>query len=514
MPEFVVTAESVGAALGVEYGCPYVLTGPDGTRVVFNDDTDEDFIGILSPESSGLDAPDVREDATDATEEDGGHHGDFFEGRRPVVLQGTIIATSAKQRNERVAKLKRASRALRRDATLEWEPSGGAKVELKLRRQQPLRVTKGYVKDFQVGMVAADPFPKGRAVHFNGGNNALITGLSSPRDVAVDSTYIYYADESIGAIGRAKLDGTEPNNKFIEAPVGPHGVDVNATYIYWADKTAQTIGRAKLDGTEPNNEFITAPSAPRGCAIDSTYIYWTSNPTGTIGRAKLDGTEPNNEFIKGLSLGGNVAVDSTYIYWSDITAKTIGRAKLDGTEPNNKFISVPGQVYGVVVNSTYIYWTDATNKTIGRANLDGTEPNNEFILLTNESRGTTVNATYIYWGELTTKSVGRAPLGQSSPTNAGDAPAYPTIKIYGPGSTFKLENATTEEFILLEGVELKEGEYFEIDFKNHTIKKNGTTYAYNALVFASSNWWALEPGKNNIVVTGGTAEVEWQDTYI
>ena len=391
MPEFVVTAESVGAALGVEYGCPYVLTGPDGTRVVFNDDTDEDFIGILSPESSGLDAPDVREDATDATEEDGGHHGDFFEGRRPVVLQGTIIATSAKQRNERVAKLKRASRALRRDATLEWEPSGGAKVELKLRRQQPLRVTKGYVKDFQVGMVAADPFPKGRAVHFNGGNNALITGLSSPRDVAVDSTYIYYADESIGAIGRAKLDGTEPNNKFI---------------------------------------------------------------------------------------------------------------------------SVPGQVYGVVVNSTYIYWTDATNKTIGRANLDGTEPNNEFILLTNESRGTTVNATYIYWGELTTKSVGRAPLGQSSPTNAGDAPAYPTIKIYGPGSTFKLENATTEEFILLEGVELKEGEYFEIDFKNHTIKKNGTTYAYNALVFASSNWWALEPGKNNIVVTGGTAEVEWQDTYI
>lgn len=144
--------------LGVEYGCKYVLKAADGTRAVFNDSTDKDFVGILGPESSGLDSADVREDATDAVEEDGGHHGDFYDGRRPVVLAGTIIASSATDRNEKAAKIKRASRALREDAVLTWQPLGGVEVELKLRRQQPLRVTKGYVKDFQIPMVAASAF--------------------------------------------------------------------------------------------------------------------------------------------------------------------------------------------------------------------------------------------------------------------------------------------------------------------------------------------------------------------
>lgn len=151
------------SVLGVEYGCTYVLEGPDGARAVLNDSTDKDFVGILSPESSGLDSSDVRESANDRAQEDGGIHGDFYEGRRPVVLVGTIIASSATDRNEKVAKIKRASRALRRDATLTWQPQGAAsKVSLSLRRQQPLRITKGFVKEFQIPMVAAYPFPRGK----------------------------------------------------------------------------------------------------------------------------------------------------------------------------------------------------------------------------------------------------------------------------------------------------------------------------------------------------------------
>jgi hypothetical protein len=126
---------------------------------VFNDDSHAHFVGILSPESSGLDSPDIREDAADVIEGDGGIHGDFYAGRRPVVLQGTIIANSAEQRNERVEKLRRASRALRGNGTLEWEPQGGPSggVLITVRRQQPLRITKGYVKDFSLPLVAADP---------------------------------------------------------------------------------------------------------------------------------------------------------------------------------------------------------------------------------------------------------------------------------------------------------------------------------------------------------------------
>lgn len=142
-------------ALGVEYGCPYVLEGPGGDRAVFNDATDEDYVGALDAESSGLDSAEVRESAHNAPEADRGVHDNFWFGRRPVVLQGTIIASSAEDRNTKVAKLKAASNALREDTTLTWTPKGGPEVFLNLRRQQPVRVTEGFVKKFQVPMVSA-----------------------------------------------------------------------------------------------------------------------------------------------------------------------------------------------------------------------------------------------------------------------------------------------------------------------------------------------------------------------
>jgi len=149
------------SSLGVEWGTKYTLTGPDGTVVTFNDSTDPNFVGFLNPESSGLETADVREDGQDSTEEDGGVNGQFFFGRRPVILQGTVIANSKTQRNERVGKIKRASNALREDAILKWKPEGApAEVELRLRRQQRIAITKGFVKDFMLPFVCADAFIK------------------------------------------------------------------------------------------------------------------------------------------------------------------------------------------------------------------------------------------------------------------------------------------------------------------------------------------------------------------
>lgn len=151
--------------LGVEYGAKYTLEGPNGIKAVFNDSTDADYVGDLSPESSGLDAPEIREDSADRVEADGAIFGDFFAGKRPVILQGTIIATSKAQRNERVGKLRAASNAKTTDAVLWWEDAAAGKLRVNLRRQQPLRVTKGYVKEFQLSMVAEDSRILGYTLH-------------------------------------------------------------------------------------------------------------------------------------------------------------------------------------------------------------------------------------------------------------------------------------------------------------------------------------------------------------
>ena len=74
---------------------------------------------------------------------------------------------------------------------------------------------------------------------------------------------------------------------------------VNARYIYWAND--YTIGRASLNGTDVNQRFITGTNVPAGLALTSDHIYWTNEYGNTIGRANLDGTDINERFITGAN---------------------------------------------------------------------------------------------------------------------------------------------------------------------------------------------------------------------
>jgi hypothetical protein len=141
---------------GPEFGVPYELEGPDGQRAVFNDDSDPDYVGVLA-EVSGLDSPEVRENAADRVEADGGVHGNFWYGRRPFVLTGRLLAGgSAALRNERATKLLRATNAMRADGILRWTPNGSVEQFVRYRRQQPVRITGGFNKECQVALVSSD----------------------------------------------------------------------------------------------------------------------------------------------------------------------------------------------------------------------------------------------------------------------------------------------------------------------------------------------------------------------
>ena len=107
----------------IETGARYQLVGPDGTTAVFNDPLDVNYVGMLS-EVTGLDQADIRESAQELVEADGGTHGNFYFGRRPITMSGIVFNhTSVVQRNTRLDLARRASNALRGDATLTWRPS-------------------------------------------------------------------------------------------------------------------------------------------------------------------------------------------------------------------------------------------------------------------------------------------------------------------------------------------------------------------------------------------------------
>lgn len=142
---------------GPQFGVRFTLTNAQGVRCVFNDPSDMDYVGWLT-DVSGLDSPDLRENADDLVGDDGGVHGDFFYSRRPLVLSGQIESRPDNvKRNLRMTTLQRASNAMRQDATLRWMPEGGVEQILNVRRQQPLRISGSYNKTFQLSLVSADP---------------------------------------------------------------------------------------------------------------------------------------------------------------------------------------------------------------------------------------------------------------------------------------------------------------------------------------------------------------------
>lgn len=158
-------------AYPIETGVKYTFTGADGTVAVFNDSTDPNHVGYVDGENpiTGLEGVEIKENADDLTEADGGVHGAFYRGRRPVTFQGVIAPiTGPSDRNVKGQRLLRAfGNNLRQqyptdltngNGTLQWQPTGAPEaMYLKARSQVPPRTPGQWIKQFFVGIVAADP---------------------------------------------------------------------------------------------------------------------------------------------------------------------------------------------------------------------------------------------------------------------------------------------------------------------------------------------------------------------
>jgi hypothetical protein len=213
-----------------------------------------------------------------------------------------------------------------------------------------------------------------------------------------------------GAIGRANRDGSGVNATFIPTPAHHGcGVAIAGSHIYWAGwqckivpgrgcwwapSSGGAIGKANVDGTGVDDKFIVGIGIPRspgfesaspcGIAVAGKYIYWMygaeSLKPATIGRANLDGTGVNKSFITGVPNGFcGIVVAGGHIYWTN--GGFVGRASLDGTGVNRHFIRTASGPCGVAVYQGHIYWGQSRGDlmTIGRANLDGSTVDNQFI---------------------------------------------------------------------------------------------------------------------------------------
>lgn len=88
-------------------------------------------------------------------------------------------------------------------------------------------------------------------------------------------------------------------------------------------------------------------------------------------------------------------------------------------------------------------------------------------------------------------------------TNEGEAETLPHATFHGPLTNPRLESITagrTVEFDLT----VAAGDFLEVDFDARTVLLNGTASRYQTFRGTAADWWALEPGDNEIRFAAGS----------
>ncbi len=157
-----------------------------------------------------------------------------------------------------------------------------------------------------LGLVAARL--DGSDIHVIAGSSELCALLSS---FALEGPYLYigaFGNDPSGdfccqaLIARARIDGTNVQH-FLRLGQGPSNLAADSRYLFWTH--GSSIGRANLDGSGANPKFLFDVAGPsfvpgvahnhQGLADDGKHIYWPIN--GWISRANIDGSGLRRHFI-------------------------------------------------------------------------------------------------------------------------------------------------------------------------------------------------------------------------
>lgn len=110
---------------------------------------------------------------------------------------------------------------------------------------------------------------------------------------------------------------------------------------------------------------------------------------------------------------------------------------------------------------------------------------------------------------------GSGSSGQETAANEGNIETYPALQINGPLTTPSVENLTTGQVFTYDGT-LSSSEFITVDLQDRTVLLGGTASRYSNAV--GSDWWALDPGDNNLRLNAasgsGDCDVTWRSAWL
>ena len=130
-----------------------------------------------------------------------------------------------------------------------------------------------------------------------GSSQVLVNNTGDVRGITTDGTYLYWVSTSYSnRIGRAKLDGTDQNNTWLDTQSSRTvwGITATGSRLYWAarDWSGGQIGSAKLDGTDVNPTLVTGIADMTYATNRSRVHVSGGTPLPTMGPALTNSAQP------------------------------------------------------------------------------------------------------------------------------------------------------------------------------------------------------------------------------
>ncbi len=136
----------------------------------------------------------------------------------------------------------------------------------------------------------------------------LIAGLTSPEDIAVDATTLFWTDTGSGTVNSApKTGGTVA--KLATGQAKPLRIALDDGYVYWTNNLGAAVMRVSKSGGTP--ALVAAAKEPTDLGIDGSSVFWINSTDGTIVSAPRTGgattTLATSKAPRGIAIvAGNV----------------------------------------------------------------------------------------------------------------------------------------------------------------------------------------------------------------
>jgi hypothetical protein len=192
------------------------------------------------------------------------------------------------------------------------------------------------------------------------GASCIACDIGMPRELATDSSSVYWVDTGINELRKAPLGGGTVTTLWSGQVGSPVAVDPG--HVYWFDASLDTVMQADLDGRNPT-AVARGQTGVGSIAADSGFLFWTTG--GNIMEMNLSGGSPT-AIATGQNTPKSIAADSTHVYW--ITGAWTGSETVQRMPRGGGTIDILASAgaYAIALDSTHVYAADNHDGEIWR----------------------------------------------------------------------------------------------------------------------------------------------------